>query len=134
MSGGVGQLLASVLLRSNGQLVYGGSVCEKPSGDASRLLESKGEEMGATCKACTPWDALGHDRSIQVRLSGWEWSVKGLVCLHRQSNLFPDCPQLFPGERRVHVTAIQLKLQRTVAAMWHLEERGCLAQILYVLG
>ena len=58
VSGGVGQLLGSVPCRSNGQLVYGGGVCEEPSREAGRLLESKGEEVGTTCEAHSPWDAL----------------------------------------------------------------------------
>ena len=76
MSGGVGHLWALVPCGSDGQLVYGGSVCGEPSRGVGRLLESKGEEMGTTCEASTLWDAL-LDSSIQVRLSGWGLSGRG---------------------------------------------------------
>ena len=46
MSGGVGQLLASVPHKSDTQLVYGGSVCEEPSRDAGRLLGEQGVGNG----------------------------------------------------------------------------------------
>lgn len=46
MSGGVGQLLASVPYKRNRQLVYGGGVREEPSRDAGRLLGEQGVGNG----------------------------------------------------------------------------------------
>lgn len=43
LSGGVRQLLG---------------VCEEPSRDAERLLESQEKGMETAYEACTPWDAL----------------------------------------------------------------------------
>lgn len=50
-------------------------MCEEPSRDADRLLESK-KGMGTACEACTPWDALPAWRGAS-RLSAWDVPVRG---------------------------------------------------------
>lgn len=55
-----------------------------------------------------PSHALLHrgSASIQVGLSG---PVKALVCLHTRGSSFPDCAELFLGERGIRVTVIHFK-------------------------
>lgn len=91
VSGGVGQLLASVPHGSDGQLAYERSVCEERSREAGRLLEAKERKQGQHVRpvALGMLCLLGDDRSIQVRRSGCDGSVRGFGLFAKAEQFVP---------------------------------------------
>lgn len=72
-------------------------LCKEPGRDAGRLLDSRHGEVGTARQAHAPRGLLclqGGDRSIQVRLSGWDGLLKAFGLFAQVSTVVPDCTEL----------------------------------------